>query len=62
MEMKWKTDQSDHMKVNTKNGVFYLTYPVFEKLPGFCHGFTTRLGGVSEGDFFFHEFEFYQGR
>lgn len=51
MEIKWKTAQSDHMNVNTKNGVSYLTYPAFEKLPGFCHGFSTRLGGVSEGIF-----------
>lgn len=51
MDIKWKMKDSDHMNVNTKNDVSYLTYPAFEEIPGFCHGFSTRLGGVSEGMF-----------
>ena len=27
----------------------YLNWPEIEKIPGFVHGFSTRLGGVSEG-------------
>lgn len=34
---------------NEKNGVTYLTFPLFEKA-GVRHGFSTRLGGVSVGD------------
>ena len=37
------------MNVNQKNGVTWLTYPAFEKIPGIVHGFSTRLGGVSQG-------------
>lgn len=32
-----------------KNGVVYITFPLFEK-EGLIHGFSTRLGGVSTGD------------
>lgn len=39
------------MLKNVKNGVVYLTYPAFEQFSAFCHGFSTRLGGVSEGIF-----------
>ena len=37
------------MNVNQKNGVTWLTYPAFEKIPGIVHGFSTRLGGMSQG-------------
>ena len=49
MELKWKTDLPQHMKINENKGVSYLTYPAFEKFPEFYHGFSTRLGGVSKG-------------
>ena len=49
MELKWKTDLLQHMKINENKGVTYLTYPAFEKFPEFYHGFSTRLGGVSKG-------------
>lgn len=49
MELKWKTDLPQHMKINENKGVTYLTYPAFEKFPEFYHGFSTRLGGVSKG-------------
>lgn len=48
MEIKWKT-QTRHMTVMQKKGVTYLSYPAFAELPGFYHGFSTRLGGVSRG-------------
>lgn len=38
------------IKKNIKNGVTYLTFPIFENA-GVRHGFSTRLGGASEGDF-----------
>lgn len=49
MQIKWKENVREHMDVNVKNEVTYLTYPAFEELSGFYHGFSTRLGGVSEG-------------
>lgn len=48
MELKWKTDFPQHMKINENKDVTYLTYPAFEKFPEFYHGFSTRLGGVSK--------------
>ena len=33
MELKWKTDLPQHMKINENKGVTYLTYPAFEKFP-----------------------------
>lgn len=33
-----------------KEGVSYLTFPFLEQYPFIGHGFSTRLGGVSEGD------------
>lgn len=34
---------------NEKNGVYYLTYPLFEQTEMVTHAFSTRLGGVSKG-------------
>ena len=48
MKIKWYKDKQ-LMNVNQKNGVTGLTYPAFEKIPGIVHGFSTRLGGVSQG-------------
>ncbi|MCR4658187.1 MAG: peptidoglycan editing factor PgeF [Lachnospiraceae bacterium] len=39
------------IRENYKGDVCYLTFPVFDALKGFTHGFSTRLGGVSEGMF-----------
>ncbi|HOO27100.1 MAG TPA: peptidoglycan editing factor PgeF [Lachnospiraceae bacterium] len=39
------------LKVNKKNGVTFLTYPLLSQCGGFRHGFSTRLGGVSKGIF-----------
>lgn len=36
-------------KENEKQGVLYLTYPLFEKMGTVKHGFSTRVGGVSTG-------------
>ena len=48
-DIKWHQEEKPKMRVNTREGVTYLTYPEFDKLPGFVHAFSTRLGGVSEG-------------
>ena len=39
----------EKMIKNEKDGVVYLTFPLFEKA-GIKHGFSTKLGGVSVGD------------
>lgn len=49
MKIIWKQEDEPHMKVCEKEGVTFLTYPEFDKLPGVVHGFSTRLGGCSEG-------------
>ena len=49
MEIIWNSEQEGKMEVREKNGVTYLSYPSFEKIPQVVHGFSTRLGGVSEG-------------
>lgn len=38
-------------KLNTKTKVPFLTFPALEKIPFLVHGFSTRLGGFSRGDF-----------
>ena len=42
---------SDVMKLNNKNEVPYLTYKALDDIPFIRHCFSTRLGGVSEGEF-----------
>lgn len=49
MKITWHQEGMPHMNVQEKEGVVYLTYPELEKLPGVVHGFSTRLGGASEG-------------
>ena len=49
IKIKWHQENEPRMHVNTREGVTYLTYPEFDRLPGFVHAFSTRLSGVSEG-------------
>lgn len=49
MKIKWQNPYAPCMKVNEKNEVTYLTYPQLEQFPEFVHGFSTRLGGTSQG-------------
>lgn len=49
LSIKWHDPAGPAMRVNQKSGVTYLTFPALDALEGFRHGFTTRLGGVSEG-------------
>ena len=47
---KPNNDPMNHITVHECGGVVYLTFPILEQLPGIVHGFSTRLGGVSQGD------------
>lgn len=49
MYIKWSEDETNRMQIKNKNGVTYLNYKAFEQIPWLVHGFSTRLGGVSEG-------------
>ncbi len=49
VEIKWHDKNAQKMTVHDKNGVVYLTYPAFDSQEGIIHGFSTRLGGVSQG-------------
>lgn len=49
MDIKWHHAEKTVMNIRENQGVTYLTYPEFEKIPEIVHCFSTRLGGVSEG-------------
>ena len=49
MNIKWDKNTAEPMKVKEKHGTVYLQYPAFEKFPQIIHGFSTRIGGVSQG-------------
>ena len=42
---------SKNLKINNKNGLVYITFPRLEACGAVKHIFSTRLGGVSEGQF-----------
>ena len=46
-KIRWKSGK--HMTVQKRGEVVYLTFPSLENKEGFLHGFSTRLGGVSQG-------------
>lgn len=48
MRLQYKNEDKIFTEYH-KNEVFYLTYPLFDKLNIVKHGFSTRIGGVSEG-------------
>lgn len=49
MKITWHSKDVPNMNVKENKGVTYLTYPALDALPGIVHGFSTRLGGVSQG-------------
>lgn len=58
MNMNWKRKAhsgrgtaAEGMQIVTKGEVVYLTFPLLEKTGLVKHGFSTRMGGVSEGMF-----------
>lgn len=48
-EIRWHEGTASHMQIKENKGVTWLTYPTFEQFADIVHGFSTRLGGVSEG-------------
>ena len=42
---------SSQMKLNISDALGYLTFNVLDKVPFIKHGFSTRMGGVSSGEF-----------
>lgn len=36
MKILWHQENMPHMNVRKNKGVTYLTWPEFEKIPGFC--------------------------
>lgn len=53
MQLVWnrKTAEKRRITVHEEQEVVYLTFPVLENIPMLRHGFSTRIGGVSEGMF-----------
>lgn len=51
MKIKWKQDGKTPMRMREKEGVTYLIYDSLEETGLVSHGFSTRLGGVSDGIF-----------
>ena len=49
MDIRWKQEHTGDMEVRQRDGVTYLSYPRLERESAIVHGFSTRLGGVSEG-------------
>ncbi|MCD8348294.1 MAG: peptidoglycan editing factor PgeF [Lachnospiraceae bacterium] len=43
-----RKDSENHLQENHKNGVLFFTVPAYDKLPFLVHGFSSRIGGVSE--------------
>lgn len=49
--MEWKRKPGTwQMTGHEKDGVVYVSFPLLDAEKGFVHGFSTRIGGVSEGD------------
>ena len=49
MALKWVNGMPVHTEVRTCGDVVYLSYPSLEETDMVIHGFSTRLGGVSQG-------------
>lgn len=50
-DIKWKSECKSPMKIKENEGVTYLIYDHLEQSGLVKHGFSTRLGGVSQGIF-----------
>ena len=48
-EIRWHEGTASHMQIKENKGVTWLTYLAFDQFTDIVHGFSTRLGGVSEG-------------
>ena len=62
MERNWKRKgTAPVLKEKEKDGVVYLSFPLLESCNMVNHGFSTRLGGVSEGEFSSMSFGYARG-
>lgn len=62
MELNFKKKtKEDSLAINNVNGVPFLTFPLLDQTGLVRHAFSTRLGGVSEGDFATMNFSFTRG-
>lgn len=60
--MDWNRKSGKEMlDIKEKNGVVWLEFPALAKTGMVKHGFSTRLGGVSEGEFSTMNFTFTRG-
>ena len=60
--MEWKRKPGTwQMTEHTKKGVCYVSFPLLDAERGFVHGFSTRIGGVSEGDLLSMNLSFTRG-
>ena len=46
---QWKNEENEKLNINHCGDVVYLSFPQLDRIPDIRHGFSTRLGGVSEG-------------
>lgn len=60
INFKKKTEENI-LETKKANGVTYLSFPILEKTGLVSHAFSTRLGGVSRGDFATMNFSFTRG-
>ena len=60
MEWRRKTG-GESLNVQEKKGVVWLEFPALSQTGQVRHGFSTRLGGVSQGDFSSMNFTFTRG-
>lgn len=49
IEMKRIKEYAGSMEIRVSEGIPLLQYPALERISFICHGFSTRMGGVSEG-------------
>lgn len=61
MVIRWHSEHQPKMTVKEKNDVTYLAWQKIEELNMVRHGFSTRLGGVSEGVFFSMNLSYIRG-
>ena len=47
--IRWKNKEHKEIQINRAKDVVYLTYPALTETQAVVHGFSTRLGGVSQG-------------
>lgn len=56
-----KSYDTNNMELHKNQGVAYLTFPSFSAIPFVNHAFSTRLGGVSQGEFASMNLSFHRG-